>query len=271
MIKDITLGQFFPGNSILHKLDPRIKIVLMFFYIAMLFIVRTAVGYVLVVSVSFLLVKLSGVPLKLYLRGLKPLMFIVIITAVINLFYSTGEPLVEFWIFRLTAQGIKTAIFMVMRIFLLVLGTSMLTYTTSPIVLTNALERLLAPLNAIKIPVHEFSMMMTIALRFIPTLLDETDKIINAQKARGADFESGSLIRRAKALTPILIPLFVSAFRRADELATAMECRCYTGSPKGRTHLVVFRMSARDYAAAAIMIMLIAASILLNSVLIFGY
>ncbi|MBO5037576.1 MAG: energy-coupling factor transporter transmembrane protein EcfT [Clostridia bacterium] len=271
MIKDITLGQFFPGNSVIHKLDPRVKIILAALYIAFLFVVQTAVGYAFAIAATLVFVSLTKIPLKMYLRGLKPLLFILIFTALLNVFYSTGEPLVEFWIFKITADGIKNAIFMILRIFMLVIATSMLTYTTSPIVLTNGLERLLSPLSKIKVPVHEFSMMMTIALRFIPTLLEETDKIMNAQKARGADFETGGLIKRAKALAPILIPLFISAFRRADELATAMECRCYTGSSEGRTHLVSYSMSGRDVIALIVVICMIAIAVLLNYVRFFGF
>jgi len=270
MIKDITLGQFFPGESIIHKLDPRVKIVLMIAYIAVLFIVQTAVGYLFTTILTLIFVSLTKIPLKMYLRGLKPLLFIVVFTALLNVFYSTGEILAQFWIFKITVEGIKNAVFMIIRIFLLVISTSMLTYTTSPIVLTSALENLLRPLNKIHIPVHEFSMMMTIALRFIPTLLTETDKIISAQKARGADFESGGLIKRAKALTPILIPLFVSAFRRADELATAMECRCYTGSDDGRTHLTVFSVKMCDYIAVSVVFLSVAISVLLNYITVFG-
>ena len=271
MIKDITLGQFFPGNSVIHKLDPRVKIILAALYITFLFVVQTAVGYAFAIAATLVFVSLTKIPLKMYLRGLKPLLFILIFTALLNVFYSTGEPLVEFWIFKITADGIKNAIFMILRIFMLVIATSMLTYTTSPIVLTNGLERLLSPLSKIKVPVHEFSMMMTIALRFIPTLLEETDKIMNAQKARGADFETGGLIKRAKALAPILIPLFISAFRRADELATAMECRCYTGSSEGRTHLVSYSMLGRDVIALIVVICMIAIAVLLNYVRFFGF
>ena len=271
MIKDITIGQYFPGDSVIHKLDPRVKIVLVALYIAFLFIIQTVPAYLFALAVTLVLVYLTKIPLKMYLRGLKPLLFILIFTAVLNVFYSTGEPLVKFWIFTITADGIKNAVFMILRIFMLVIATSMLTYTTSPIVLTSGLERLLSPLAKIKIPVHEFSMMMTIALRFIPTLIEETDKIINAQKARGADFETGGLIKRAKALAPILIPLFISAFRRADDLATAMECRCYTGSSEGRTHFVSYSMSAPDYISVGVLILIIVAAVLLNYVTVMGF
>ncbi len=271
MMKDITLGQYFPGDSVIHNLDPRVKIVLTVLYITFLFVIQSAVSYAFAIAVTIALICLTKIPLKMYLRGLKPLLFILIFTAVLNVFYSTGEPLFQFWIFTVTANGIKNAVFMILRIFMLVIATSMLTYTTSPIVLTNGLERLLSPLSKIKVPVHEFSMMMTIALRFIPTLIEETDKIMNAQKARGADFETGGLIKRAKALAPILIPLFISAFRRADELATAMECRCYTGSSEGRTHFVVYAATRKDLIAFIVLVLIIVAAVLLNNINVFGF
>ena len=273
MIKDITLGQFFPGNSVIHRLDPRMKIILVVLYVVLLFVVKTAVGYAAMVIFTFAVIAMTKIPLKLYFRGLKPLLFIVVFTAILNLFYSAGEPLVQFWIFKITANGIKTAAFMVIRILLLVLGTSVLSYTTSPIVLTGGLERLLSPLAKIKVPVQEFAMMMTIALRFIPTLLEETDKIMNAQKARGADFETGNLLQRAKALTPILIPLFVSAFRRADELAVAMECRGYTGvSNAKRTYLTQYKFHLCDFVSLAVISAVFVLTVsVLNSVMIFGF
>ncbi len=273
MIKDITLGQFFPGNSIIHRLDPRMKIILVMVYVVLLFIVNSAVGYAVIGIFTFAVIKLTKIPVKLYFRGLKPLLFIVAFTAILNLFYSSGEPIVQFWIFKITLNGIRTAIFMVVRILLLVLGTSILSYTTSPIVLTGGLERLLSPLAKIKVPVQEFAMMMTIALRFIPTLLEETDKIMNAQKARGADFETGGLLQRAKALTPILIPLFVSAFRRADELAIAMECRGYTGvSTVKRTYLTQYKLHGYDFVSLAILIILFVLMIfVLNPIKIYGF
>ena len=273
MIKDITLGQFFPGNSVVHRLDPRMKIILVVIYVVLLFVINSAVGYAVIASFTFAVIAMTKIPVKLYFRGLKPLLFIVVFTALLNLFYSSGEPIVQFWIFKITLNGIKTAIFMVVRILLLVLGTSILSYTTSPIVLTGGMERLLSPLSKIKVPVQEFSMMMTIALRFIPTLLEETDKIMNAQKARGADFESGSLIQRAKALTPILIPLFVSAFRRADELAVAMECRGYTGeSSVKRTYLTQYKLHFCDFASlGALTILFILMIFVFNNLKIYGF
>jgi len=266
MLRDITLGQYFPGNSVLHRLDPRGKLILLVMYIVALFLAKNFIGYILLAAVTVSLMLLSRIPFKLYLRGLKPLLLIICFTAVLNLFYGGGNVLVSFWIVKITDQGIYNAVTMVVRILMLVIITSMLTYTTSPIVLTGGLERLLSPLKAIKIPVHEFSMMMTIALRFIPILLEETEKIMNAQKARGADFETGGIVKRAKALIPILIPLFVSAFRRAEELATAMECRCYTGEGNGRTHLVQYKMHAVDYVSFIFVSAVIAAVVLLNGI-----
>ncbi len=249
MIKDITLGQYFPGNSLIHRLDPRMKIILLLLYMVVLFMASGWVAYLLLTAVTVFLMLLSRIPVKLYLRGLRPLLIIICFTALLNIFYTSGEVLVQFWVFKITKEGLFNAAYMILRILMLVIATSMLTYTTSPIVLTGGLESLLSPLRVLRIPVHEFSMMMTMALRFIPTLLEETDKIISAQKARGADFESGNLIRRVKALTPVLIPLFVSAFRRAEELATAMECRGYTGEGKNRSRFVQYRLCLRDYAS----------------------
>ena len=246
MLKDITLGQFFPGTSLAHRLDPRSKIILTVVYIVGLFCAESFVSYGLMVALLVTGVKVSGVAPKALVKGLKPVLFIICFTAVLNLFYTPGEILAQFWIFKITKEGIFTAFFMALRISMLIMGPFLLTYTTSPIALTDGLESLLGPLKKVKVPVHELSMMMSIALRFIPTLIEETDKIMSAQKARGADFESGSLLDRAKALVPILVPLFISAFRRADELAIAMECRCYHGG-EGRTKLHVLRYQTRDY------------------------
>jgi len=246
MLKDITLGQYFPGNSLAHKLDPRTKILLTVLYIVALFCAKWFVSYALVAALLVTGVKVSGVAPKALVRGLKPILFIICFTAILNLFYTPGEVLASFWIFKITKEGIFTAFFMVLRITMLIMGTFLLTYTTSPIALTDGLETLLGPLKKIRVPVHELSMIMSIALRMIPTLIEETDKIMSAQKARGADFESGNLFQRAKALVPILVPLFISAFRRADELAVAMECRCYHGDD-GRTKLYVLRYQLRDY------------------------
>ena len=246
MLKDITLGQFFPGTSLAHRLDPRSKIIITVVYIVGLFCAESFVSYGLMAALLVTGVKVSGVAPKALVKGLKPVLFIICFTAILNLFYTPGEILAQFWVFKITKEGIFTAFFMALRISMLIMGTFLLTYTTSPIALTDGLESLLGPLKKMKVPVHELSMMMSIALRFIPTLIEETDKIMSAQKARGADFESGSLLDRAKALVPILVPLFISAFRRADELAVAMECRCYHGG-EGRTKLHVLRYHARDY------------------------
>ena len=245
MLKDITLGQYFPGNTVVHRLDPRTKLLLVVVYIVALFLAKWWVSYGVMLAFLVTAVMLSHIKPKALFRGLKPLIVIMVFTALINLFYSDGEVLVKFWIFRITREGIVQAAFLVLRIMMLVTGTFLMTYTTSPIALTDGMESLLSPLKKLHFPVHELSMMMSIALRFIPTLIEETDKIISAQKARGADFESGNIFRRAKALVPILVPLFVSAFRRADELATAMECRCYHGD-EGRTKLKQLHYRARD-------------------------
>ena len=250
MLKDITLGQYFPGNSLAHRLDPRTKLILTVLYIVILFCAKGFVSYGVVALLLLTGVKVSGVAPRALVRGLKPILFIICFTAVLNLFYSPGEALASFWIFTITKEGLVTAFFMVLRITMLIMGTFLLTYTTSPIALTDGLETLLGPLKRLKVPVHELSMIMSIALRFIPTLIEETDKIMSAQKARGADFESGNLLQRARALVPILVPLFISAFRRADELAVAMECRCYHGG-EGRTKLHVLRYQLRDYLVLA--------------------
>ena len=235
-LKDITLGQYFPGNSILHRLDPRTKILLVAMYIVALFLAKQLVGYGIMIVVLASAIAVSKVKLKTLFRGLKPIMIIIVITAFLNLFWTPGQTIWKWGFLNLTVEGIWSAIFMVLRISMLILCTFLLTYTTSPILLTDGLENLMGPLKKIHVPVHELSMMMSIALRFIPTLIEETDKIMSAQKARGADFDTGGLMDKAKALIPLLVPLFISAFRRADELAIAMECRCYHGG-EGRTRL----------------------------------
>ncbi len=251
MLKDITLGQYFPGNSIAHRLDPRTKILLVTLYIIALFSAKGLAGYLVMAATLAACVRVSHVGLKALVRGLKPLVVIIIFTGVLNICFTPAEHyLLEWGILRISAKGIQTALFMVVRIMLLVMGTFLMTYTTSPIRLTDGLESLLNPLKKVHVPVHELAMMMSIALRFIPTLIEETDKIMSAQKARGADFESGNIFQKAKALVPILVPLFISAFRRADELATAMECRCYHGG-EGRTKLHVLKYQRRDYIALA--------------------
>ncbi len=249
MISDITLGQFFPGDSPIHKLDPRTKILLTVAFIVSVFFANNPVTFgILIIAVTVLML-VSRISPKMVLKGIKPIIFIILFTAVINIFMTggEGEPLFEFWVIKIYTHGIIRAVFMALRVIILITGTSLLlTYTTSPIALTDGLESLLSPLKHIGVPVHTFAMMMSIALRFIPTLVEETEKIMNAQKSRGADFEGGSLISRAKALVPILIPLFVSSFKRADELATAMECRCYRGD-KNRVKLHKLQYHKKDY------------------------
>ena len=264
MLKDITLGQYFPGKTPIHRLDPRTKLILLIVYMVALFCAKWFVSYGLMLAFLVGVTALGRIPLRSMTKGLKPMLIFIILTALLNLFYTRGGRLLVSWKFiHIYSKGLEAAFFMVLRIMLLICGTFLLTYTTSPIALTDALERLLSPLKKIKVPVHELAMMMSIALRFIPTLIEETDKIMSAQKARGADFETGSLIRRAKALIPILVPLFVSAFRRADELATAMECRCYHGG-NGRTRLKVLRFGANDLIAFLVGALLLAGVIVLR-------
>ena len=249
MISDITLGQFFPGYSVIHKLDPRTKIILSVLFIVTVFLAKNPITLAFLAVITLALILLSRISAKVIFKSIKPLVFILAFTAILNLFLTkgAGDPLVSFWVIKIYKEGIIRAIFMALRVILLIVGTSvLLTYTTSPISLTDGIENLLSPLKKIGIPVHIFAMMMTIALRFIPTLIEETEKIMNAQKSRGADFSSGSLIKRAKALIPILIPLFVSSFKRADELAVAMECRCYRGD-KNRTKLVKLTYRGLDF------------------------
>lgn len=263
MISDITIGQYFPGNSLIHKLDARMKIILILLLIVSIFICKNIVSLAAVIVVALSLVLVSKIPMKTVLKSIKPLLVIIVITAVLNLFYGSGEPLVQLGRLKITANGIETAVFMAIRIISLVVISSLLTYTTSPTELTDALERLLKPLKLIKIDVHSIAMTMTIALRFIPTLIEEIEKIMSAQKSRGADLDSGGLIHRAKALIPVLIPLFVSSFRRASELAYAMECRCYRGGD-GRTKMKVMKFSARDFISLFAVIILMAAIIVSN-------
>ena len=264
MLKDITLGQYFPGKSPVHLLDPRTKLIFLVIYIVALFLAGGWLSYALMAGFLIGVIAVSKIPPKTFLRGLKPLVMILVFTAVLNLLFTGGETvLVSFWIVTITLEGLYRAVFMLVRILLLVTATFLLTYTTSPISLTDGLEALLNPLKKIKVPVHELSMMMCIALRFIPTLIEETDKIMSAQKARGADFETGKLTDRVKALIPILVPLFISAFRRADELATAMECRCYQGGD-GRTKMKLLRYRRWDYEAFGIGVLLIAGVLVLS-------
>ena len=262
MLKDITLGQYFPGNTIVHRLDPRTKIIMVAIYIACIFTAGNYISYSCVIIFLVSSVALSRISPKTLLRGLRPLIFIISLTAVINLFYTPGTELVRFGIFKITYEGIKNSVFMVLRITMLIMGTFLLTYTTSPIALTDGLELLMGPLKKIRVPVHELSMMMSIALRFIPTLIEETDKIMSAQKARGASFDTGKLTERAKALLPLLVPLFVSAFGRADELAVAMESRCYHGG-EGRTRMKQLKMHGIDAAALSLGLLLLAGVIVM--------
>ena len=246
MLKDITLGQYFPGDTLIHKLDPRTKLLCVILYIVALFNAKGPLTYGIMIAVLAVCILISRVEWKALTRGLKPVYFIVAFTAVMNMFFTNGTPVADVWLVRhITWEGIIAAVQMVLRIVMLIMGTFLMTYTTSPIALTDGLEHLLSPLKKLRFPVHELAMMMSIALRFIPTLIEETDKIMSAQKARGADFETGNLIQRAKALLPLLVPLFVSAFRRADELAVAMECRCYHGD-QGRTRMKQLEWRMRD-------------------------
>ena len=254
MIRDITIGQYYPADSPLHKVDARVKIIITLLYIVSLFIIKSFVGYAIVIASLAIVIKMSKVPFKFMVKGLKALVFIIVFTAVINLLTTKGDtPLFSVWRFTVTLEGVYFAIKMRLRIMLLIIGSSLLTLTTTPIKLTDGIESLLKPFAKIGVPAHDIAMMMTIALRFIPTLLDETDKIIKAQQARGADFDTGNLASKAKALVPILVPLFISAFRRADELAMAMEARCYNGGNK-RTRMNVMRITSIDYTASIIFI-----------------
>ena len=264
MLKDITLGQYFPGTTVAHKLDPRTKILLVTLYIVALFCAKGIVTYGILALCLAICVRISKVGLKSLVKGLKPVLFIILFTGILNLFFTPGDYYVfELGFIHVSDVGLRNAIFMVLRIMLLIMGTFLMTYTTSPISLTDGLERLLGGLKKVHVPVHELAMMMSIALRFIPTLIEETDKIMCAQRARGADFDSGNLIQKAKAMIPILVPLFISAFRRADELATAMECRCYHGG-EGRTKLHVLKYESRDYVALVLGVLVLAAVIVLR-------
>ena len=255
MLRDITIGQHFPGNSLVHRFDPRLKLVLTVVYIVLLFAASNPLGLTLSILFLGVMYKVAKIPVKMIGKSLKPILPIVLFTAVLNLFFVSGEgdPLVHFWFLTIYAEGVRYAVLMAVRVMALIAGTSLLTYTTSPIVLTDAIEQLLKPLGKLHFPVHELAMMMSIALRFIPTLIEETDKIMNAQKARGAQLDTGKMTDRVKALVPVLIPLFISAFRRADELAMAMECRCYRGGT-GRTRLKVLHCEKQDYIDLAVCI-----------------
>ena len=268
MLRDITIGQHFPGDSLVHKFDPRMKLVLTIVYIILLFAASNPLGLTLSLVFLVAMYGVAKIPFKLITKSLKPILPIILFTAVLNLFFVSGEgePLVHFWVLNIYAEGLRYAILMAVRVMALIAGTSLLTYTTSPIVLTDAIEQLLKPLGRLHFPVHELAMMMSIALRFIPTLIEETDKIMNAQKARGAMLDNGSMMERVKALVPVLIPLFISAFRRADELAMAMECRCYRGGD-GRTRLKVLCCTRQDYIDLAVCI--VCFMVILSSRLVF--
>ena len=265
MLKDITLGQFFPGDTLAHKLDPRTKLLVTVFYVVALFTAKSYIAYGVLILTLIVAVRISRVGAKALFKGLKPVLFIIAFTALLNLFCTPGTELCHFWIFRITIEGVRAAITMMLRITLLIMGTFLLTYTTSPIRLTDGLESLLGPLKKIKVPVHELAMMMSIALRFIPTLIEETDKIMKAQMARGADFETGNLIQKAKSMVPLLVPLFISAFRRATDLAMAMEARCYRGG-EGRTKMKPLKYEKRDHKAylvyAVYLVLIVAGRIL---------
>lgn len=260
MLRDITLGQYYPGNSWVHSLDARIKIIATIVYIVALFIVDNFYGFIISAAVLGAVIAVSKVPLRFILKGLKPVFIIIIFTFVLNLFMVKGDVIWSLGFLHITRQGVRTAVFLGIRLVLLIIGSSMLTLTTKPISLTDGIEKLLSPMKKIGVPAHELAMMMTIALRFIPTLLEETDKIMKAQQARGADFESGNLIRRAKSLIPILVPLFISAFRIASELAMAMEARCYRGD-EGRTRMNEMKLEGRDAVAGLLLALFLAATI----------
>ena len=263
MLKDITLGQYFPGTTVIHRLDPRTKLSLTVIYIAALFTAKGPIAYALMFAALVACVVVSKISLKTIMKSLKPILFVLLFTMILNMLFTNGTVIFELWIIKVTREGLIFAGYMMARLVMLVTGTFLLTYTTSPLALTDGIESLLNPLKKIKLPVHELAMMMSIALRFIPTLIEEADKIMSAQKARGADFETGNIIKRAKAMLPLLIPLFVSAFRRADELAVAMESRCYHGG-EGRTRMKKLKMSAIDYLAFLYAATLFAAVIVLR-------
>ena len=253
MLRDITIGQYYPSESVIHRLDPRVKFTGTFVYIVSLFVFKSFWGFVPAAVWLAAIILIAGIPLKFIIKGLRPMLFLLLFMMIMNLLMTPGDIIGQWWIFRVTKQGVRTAVFMGLRLMLLVMGSSLMTYTTTPTALTAAMERIFRPLKLIKVPVHEMAMMMSIALRFIPILLEETDRIMKAQQARGADFESGNMVKRAKAMLPILVPLFVSAFRRAGDLAQAMESRCYHGGD-GRTRLHPLKYKMRDFVAYIIMI-----------------
>lgn len=266
MLRDITIGQYYPVNSVLHRLDPRVKLVSTLIYIVSLFVFDSVIGYVIAAIFLASMIKLSQVPFRFMVKGLKPVVVLLCITLFFNLIFTPGEAVFSIWIITVTREGIQLAVRMGIRLVFLVIGASLMTLTTTPNQLTDGLERLLKPLNHIHVPVHEISMIMSIALRFIPILLDETDKIMKAQTARGADFESGGLVRKVKAMVPLLVPLFISAFRRANDLAMAMEARCYHGGD-GRTQMKPLRYQRRDGTAYGILAVYLTAAIVLRILL----
>ncbi|WP_298463008.1 energy-coupling factor transporter transmembrane protein EcfT [uncultured Mitsuokella sp.] len=263
MLSDITIGQFFPGNSLLHRLDPRTKIILLFFFLVAIFAVSSAASYALLSGLTLALMLVSRVPMRMMLRSVKPLWWIILFTFVIHLFSTPGEELAKVWIFTVTMEGLVQGFLICLRLVLLILLSSLLTFTTSPLKLTDAMERLMSPLRRFGVPAHELAMMMTIALRFVPTLIEETDRIMKAQQSRGADFSEGSIMKRLRALVPILVPLFLSAFRRADDLAMAMEARCYRGG-EGRTQMKALQVTGIDYVAYGVSFALFAILVFLR-------
>ena len=264
MIRDITIGQYYPSNSKLHRLDPRVKIVCTLLYLISLFLFNNIWGYLVATAFLVFVIRTSKVPFKFIVRGLKPIIMLLMITVVFNLFLNNqGKILVEFWVLKITTVGLETAVFMAIRLIYLILGSSLMTFTTTPNALTDGIESLLKPLEKVKVPVHEIAMMMSIALRFIPILLEETDKIMKAQIARGADLESGNILQKAKAMVPILVPLFVSAFRRANDLAMAMEARYYRGGD-GRTKMKPLVYTKKDFVAYAITIVYVVISVIIG-------
>jgi len=264
MLKDITIGQYFPGETVIHRLDPRTKIILTISYMVGLFCAGSSISLLFACLFMVAINVIARIPIKLVLKGIKPIIPIIILTSLINAFSISGRVIFSFYFLKMSYEGLRLAIFVSVRLIFLIVGTSMMTYTTSPIAIADGIEELMAPLKKIKLPVHELSMMMSIALRFIPTLIEETEKIMSAQKARGADFESGNLMQRIRALLPILIPLFLSAFRRAEELALAMDCRCYRGG-NGRTRLRRLKMESIDFAAYGVFVFYFAAIIVFNT------
>ncbi len=263
MLSDITLGQYFPGDSLLHRMDPRVKILLLICFILGIFFFDTAGAYVLLSLLVLFLFRRSGIPLRTMARSLRPLLWLILFTFVIHLFSTPGEELMRFWFLSATWEGLRQGCFIGMRLVLLILLSSLLTFTTSPVKLTDAIENLLSPLKRVGVPAHELAMMMTIALRFIPTLIEETDKIMKAQQSRGADFMTGNLLQRARHMVPVLVPLFISAFRRADDLAMAMEARCYHGG-EGRTQMKALHITRADHIACGASILLLGVLLVLK-------